>query len=49
MEIYASPVNCARWIYNFVFMDYKCSHCGERQGKKTNYCPNCGMEMIERR
>ena len=25
---------------------YKCSLCGEKNDKQTNFCPNCGAEMV---
>ena len=26
---------------------YRCSACGYEQGRKTNYCPECGAHMVE--
>ena len=28
---------------------YPCSACGKRVSAKTNYCPNCGADMRERK
>ena len=26
---------------------WKCSECEQKQVRKSNYCPNCGVRMIE--
>lgn len=37
------------WIVNNSrhFLPYKCSACNEWNDGTTNYCPECGAEMIE--
>lgn len=40
-----------RWDFNFDYEEgswdvpFKCSQCGERNGRETPYCPNCGARM----
>lgn len=53
------PVRYGRWIdiYEWAKMHdstpsgmclyYWCSECQKEQEKKSNFCPNCGAEMIE--
>ena len=31
---------------NFYDFSFECSKCGKEQSFKSNYCPNCGAEMI---
>lgn len=26
---------------------YKCSRCGTKHWRQTNFCPNCGLDMRE--
>lgn len=53
------PIRTGRWIdiYEWAKMHdsipsgmglyFWCSECQEEQTKKSNFCPNCGVKMIE--
>lgn len=47
----AVPVVHGRWSGEEIFPDfptlngYCCSNCKQHQGRRTNYCPNCGAKM----
>lgn len=45
-----TPLNCSTCHMNEAKnkRTKKCSVCGKRQMRKTNFCPNCGADMKEK-
>lgn len=47
IEEYKEP-KTGRWIdMDEGFSPCECSECGNVEFNKTNYCPNCGVKMVE--
>lgn len=40
------PVVRGRWAL-CLKGEIACTNCGSRSKRKTNYCPNCGADMME--
>lgn len=51
----AVEVRHGRWekreyiVFYDEFVDYRCSECNTIWDSTTNYCPNCGADMRERK
>lgn len=51
----AEPVKHGRWekrkaiVFDDEMVGYRCSNCNTTWDAETNYCPNCGADMRERK